>query len=182
MEKTIEIPFGAFDSELKGGEYTIPQGMRARIEGNKVILEPKESEDEKIRKNIITFLDELFSLGKNTNFDKWSKSDCAEWIAWMEKQGEQNPAWSEQDEANLQFAIDDFQFCVYNNQFPVVYNTEKHKEVLASLKSLKERCTWKPSDGQMQALELVVQYHAFANTDNREKIVALFNDLKKLKR
>ena len=49
-----------------------------------------ESEDERIMKNIITFLDELFSLGKNTNFDKWSKSDCAEWIAWLEKQGEQS--------------------------------------------------------------------------------------------
>jgi len=99
----------------------------------------KESEDERIMKNLITFLDELFSLGKNTNFDKWSKSDCAEWIAWLKKQCEQNPAWSEEDEANLQFAIDDFQFCVDNNQFPVVYNTEKHKEVLASLKSLKNR-------------------------------------------
>lgn len=99
----------------------------------------KESEDERIMKNIITFLDELFSLGKNTNFDKWSKSDCAEWIAWLKKQCEQTPAWSEEDEANLQFAIDDFQFCVDNNQFPVVYNTEKHKEVLASLKSLKNR-------------------------------------------
>lgn len=101
--------------------------------------ESKESEDERIMKNIITFLDELFSLGKNTNFDKWSKSDCAEWIAWLKKQGEQNPAQNEEDEANLQFAIDDFQFCVDNNQFPVVYNTEKHKEVLASLKSLKNR-------------------------------------------
>lgn len=48
-----------------------------------------ESEDERIMKNIITFLDELFSLGKNANFDKWAKSDCAEWIAWLKKQGEQ---------------------------------------------------------------------------------------------
>ena len=38
MERSeaIEIPFGAFDSELKGWEYTIPEGMKARIEGNKV--------------------------------------------------------------------------------------------------------------------------------------------------
>ncbi len=53
-----------------------------------VFPELKESEDERIMKNIITFLDELFSLGKNANFDKWSKSDCAEWIAWLKKQGE----------------------------------------------------------------------------------------------
>ena len=28
MEKTIEIPFGAKESELKGWEYTIPEDMR----------------------------------------------------------------------------------------------------------------------------------------------------------
>lgn len=44
----------------------------------------------RIRKNLIDFLEELSKLGKNTNFDKWSKSDCAEWVAWVEKQGEQN--------------------------------------------------------------------------------------------
>lgn len=46
----------------------------------------------RIRKDLIDFLEELSKLGKNTNFDKWSKSDCAEWIAWVEKQGEQKPA------------------------------------------------------------------------------------------
>lgn len=91
----------------------------------------------------------------------------------------QNPAWSEKDEKNLQFAIDDFQFCVDNNQFPVVYNTEKHKEVLALLKSLKERYTWKPSDEQMSQLECVVTQ----NKDNilGKELMTLFNDLKKLK-
>ena len=95
--------------------------------------------------------------------------------------GEQNPVWSEDDEANLQFAIDDFQFCVDNNQFPVVYNTEKHKEVLASLKSLKERYIWKPSNEQMSQLELIVQHDNFADQYQKEEIVTLFNDLKKLK-
>ena len=39
MEKTIEIP----------------EGYEARVEGNKVILEPKESEDERIRKELIQY-------------------------------------------------------------------------------------------------------------------------------
>ena len=54
-----------------------------------LIPELKESEDEKIRKDLITFLDEIWHLGKNANFDKWDKSDCSNWIAWLEKQGEQ---------------------------------------------------------------------------------------------
>ena len=83
-KETIEIPFGAKDSELKGWEYTIPEGMEARIEGNKVILEPKESEDERIKKAI---------------FQALSKKDAREVLlanglqvsdalAWLEKQGE----------------------------------------------------------------------------------------------
>ena len=47
-----------------------------------LIPELKESEDEKIRKDLITFLDEIWHLGKNANFDKWDKSDCSNWIAW----------------------------------------------------------------------------------------------------
>ena len=56
-----------------------------------LIPELKESEDEKIRKDLITFLDEIWHLGKNGNFDKWDKSDCSNWIAWLKKQGEQKP-------------------------------------------------------------------------------------------
>lgn len=54
-----------------------------------LIPELKESEDERIRKDLITFLDEIWHLGKNANFDKWDKSDCSNWIAWLEKQAEQ---------------------------------------------------------------------------------------------
>ena len=39
----------------------IPEGYEARIDGNKIILEPKESEDERIRK-------ELFDIFKTKNF------------------------------------------------------------------------------------------------------------------
>ncbi len=53
-----------------------------------LIPELKESEDEKIRKDLITFLDEIWHLGKNANFDKWDKCDCSNWIAWVNKQSE----------------------------------------------------------------------------------------------
>lgn len=68
--------------------------------------ELKETEDEKIRKDLITFLDEIWHLGKNANFDKWDKSDCSNWIAWLEKQGEQKPVeWSEKDEHKVKDII-----------------------------------------------------------------------------
>lgn len=71
-----------------------------------LIPELKESEDEKIRKDLITFLDEIWHLGKNANFDKWDKSDCSNWIAWLEKQAEQKPVeWSEYDEHKVKDII-----------------------------------------------------------------------------
>ena len=71
-----------------------------------LIPELKESEDERIRKDLITFLDEIWHLGKNANFDKWDKCDCSNWIAWLEKQGEQKPVeWSEYDEHKVKDII-----------------------------------------------------------------------------
>lgn len=43
--ETIEIPFGAKDSEFIKDEYFIPEGCKARIEGNKVIIEKIQEEE-----------------------------------------------------------------------------------------------------------------------------------------
>ena len=48
--KEIEIPFGAKDSELKGWEYIIPEGMEAEIKDGKIVVrekKPKLTEFEK---------------------------------------------------------------------------------------------------------------------------------------
>ena len=54
-KKTIEIPFGAKDSELNKFEYTIPEGYEARIDGNKVIIEQKVGKDEMIRQSLVEY-------------------------------------------------------------------------------------------------------------------------------
>lgn len=83
-ERFIEIPFGAFDSETIGWTYTIPEGLTAKIEDGKIIVEQKaESEDERIRKEIIAFLIEHDENGYVLH------SDRERWVAWLEKQKEQ---------------------------------------------------------------------------------------------
>lgn len=82
-EKNIEIPFGANDSELGGFEYTIPEGYEAEIKDGKVIVRKTESEDEKIRKEIINYF-KCQSRDEPTRKDIHNK-----WIAWLEKQCEQ---------------------------------------------------------------------------------------------
>ena len=93
MKPNIEIPFGAFDSELKGWEYTIPEGYTAEIKDGKIIVKEKESEDERINKAI---------------FKALSKKDAREVLlaegiqvsdalAYLEKQKEQKPAVSREE-------------------------------------------------------------------------------------
>ena len=93
-EKKIDIPFGAHDSELKGWEYTIPEGMEAIIKDGKVIVREKESEEERIRKELINFI--LYKAKGVSEEQEHS------WVVYLEKQKEQNPAeWSKEDREML---------------------------------------------------------------------------------
>ena len=73
--------------------------------------------------------------------------DC---LAWLEKQGEQNPAWSEDDELYLEDAI---------HAAKELYDANCGGDELVDwLKSLKNcvQPQWKPSEEQIQALEYQV--------------------------
>lgn len=45
--KDIEIPFGAFDSELQEFTYTIPEGYTAEIKEGKIIVKKEKSKNER---------------------------------------------------------------------------------------------------------------------------------------
>ena len=81
-KEIIEIPFGAFDSELCDFEYTIPEGHETEIKDGKVIVRKTKSEDEKIRKELIDIV------------KKYSSRyfvDLSKHINYLKKQGEQKP-------------------------------------------------------------------------------------------
>ena len=48
------------------------------------------SEGERIRNSLLEFLDDVWHMGKDANFDRWGKADCADWIAYLEKRKEEN--------------------------------------------------------------------------------------------
>lgn len=64
--ESIEIPFGAKDSEFIRDEYYIPEGCEARIEGNKVIIEKIHKEEE-----LTEFEKELVNIDKIASFIKY---------------------------------------------------------------------------------------------------------------
>ena len=69
-------------------EIEIPEGYKARIEGNKVIFESKDSEDERMRKGLIRHLKELREW-KVGSMSPIKVEECYDaWIAYLEKQKE----------------------------------------------------------------------------------------------
>lgn len=75
--ETIEIPFGAKDSEFIKDEYFIPEGCKARIEGNKVIIE-------KIQKDELTELQKTIEEDCECYVDLCNKGksreELREWV------------------------------------------------------------------------------------------------------
>lgn len=71
----------------------------------KVFPELKESEDEKSKKWILEYLYD--GLRKS---DEQFEGQFKAAIAWLEKQGEQKPAWSEEDERNYE----GIRSCIYH--------------------------------------------------------------------
>ena len=96
---------------------------------------------------------------------------CA--IAAVNKLYKQKPAeWSEEDEwkfSDILALLRGGENCHYNTP-----------DLFDWLKSLKERCTWKPSDEQMNAFKQVYDWYN-NNFAPSETLTSLYNDLKKLK-
>lgn len=139
MDYEKEIPFGAFDSELMHQEIYIPEGFKATIKGNRIILKKIESEDEKIRKWLLNFVQGIPNDG--LDFYNINKEQM---IAWLEKQGEPKQEWSETDENRFQNIIACIEDC---------YNEKDAQDLIRWLKSFKNRVQpkqeWSDKDKEM---------------------------------
>lgn len=204
---TLKIPFGAKDSGAF--EYTIPKGYIAEIKDGKVIVKKDESEDEKIRKELITHC-------RNTRcVTEEGAERISKWIAWLEKQGEQKPVikmktpeeslgvssneynkfvdeciygddkstWSkpelkEKEQKPSEWSVEDI--LMLSSCIEIMLTVDSTEEQQNWLKSLKDRYTWKPSDEQIEILEMVLTNESM--DDNVAGILReLREQLKKLK-
>ena len=89
-----------YSPTLNGGDYAIPEGYEAEIKDGKVIVRKKESEDERIMKDIITILSIGVACDESALYPG-AYTTLKEAIAYLEKQKEQHHEWSLQDEKNL---------------------------------------------------------------------------------
>lgn len=142
---------------------------RAAKEIELVLPELRESEDERIRKEIINFL-EL----PHPQFV--GKRDHEEWIAWLEKQGEQNNTdrKGDTDEIYQQEQDADWLMSIipqpnqYDKGYEDGYSAAKYNQ-------------WKPTDKQMEDFRMLLDYNIGVFDYVKFKSVdSLYEDLKKI--
>lgn len=182
----------AYDNSLekarKWYDANTNEGYRGIFEN--IFPELKESEDERIRKDIkqhFLHLDDSFP-------------DKAKWLAWLEEQGEKgtkgnnreipNSDWSEEDGKIFDRICDLIHSAAYENYDVDEDGSEcgEYAHIMRWLKSFKDRVQlqWKPCGEQINALKKakdgiigdVLNWHS----KDREQIDSLYNDLKKLMR
>ena len=163
MEKlTIEQKAKAYDEALeKAKSWHTDAQIDFKKSLETLFPELAESEDERIRKLCEALVRTCFTSELCT---KEEKDEC---IAWLEKQG-QKSAWSEEDEERLKSCLNILQAKGIMGVTETV-NTKW-------LKSLKDKCTWKPSKEQLKFL----QHYADQNNYDGTVLTSLLNDLKKL--
>lgn len=170
-------------------EHEIPEGYEAALERCKqwvagtsglnpgaspkevaeyLFPELTESEDERIRKEIISFIKEFEK-------DHYRCIDFRPWIAYLERQKEQRPAeWSEEDEIRKN-AIANWLVEQGNAKYSGFYAFQ----LIDWLKSLRPQPHWKPSEYQMQGLRRGI-VKAEEGSDAQNAMKSLYEDLKKL--
>ena len=120
----------------------------------KYFPELKESDDEKIRKVLI----ELVKCNERSGYFMFNNITTSSMLAWLEKQGEQKPAWSEEDEVMLKEALR-----MIERPGSIFKGEILTKKVADWLKSLKGRVQpqnrWKPSDEQIECLSDAIKHY-----------------------
>lgn len=132
-EKFIQDYTNHCSNELKGGGYhewlTPKQARRAvEIARDEMLKEFEKERDERIKKVIKQVLSE--STTEKDECYSNNRVTQQEVFAWLEKQGEQKPAWSIEDEDYLQYV---------NASVDNYFDVGLAKELRGWLYSLKER-------------------------------------------
>lgn len=111
--------------------------LKATLE--RIFPELKESEDERIRKELITHCKSIRCVTEE------GAEGVAKWIDWLEKQGEQKPAWSKEDDKILKSIIINIENLQFSEDMQEKYhhipneNKSYYQIKIDWLKSLKDR-------------------------------------------
>ena len=130
-------------------ELMVADGIITKECAEKYFPELKESEDEKIRQ-------ELYDSIRICN----SKKVADKYIAYIEKQRKQKPAWNDDDETRLKAIILNLEELQKHFAVP---STQYISKCIVWLEAIKNRVqshsNWKPTDEQIDALRYVAKHY-----------------------
>lgn len=160
-----------YNDKLRLAKEALDSGSYDKKTIEYIFPELAESEDERIRKGLI----HLVKSNKELSFgiDNYDGIKWSDILAWLERQGEQKPAWSEKDIFKIQ------RICKYLDNAKKYYaDITEVRECIDWLKSLKDRTQpqWKPSKEQMETL-----WNVYQGGKEQAELAILYNDLKKLR-
>ena len=135
----------------------------------KIFPELKESEDGRIRDFLIGFI-KVCRWAEKEDQGWPSKEEC---IAWLEKQDEQKPAWSEDDKRTYSEILDFFLGDIGTRCATI----DKQRHFGYWLKSLKPN-HWKPSEEQLRAI--INSAQGLYQCKEKEVLLDLYEQLKNL--
>jgi len=180
-------------------EIEIPEGYEARIEGNKVVLELRESEDERIRKdlvNVITWLKANPKLSSQYYHDRYDGM-----LAWLEKQvdveAEIEKAYKNADEVQYRKGFEDgvasvkptewseedidaIAIFLHDNSEGMLWSTAERLAKGLTEKLFRPQLHWKPSEDQIKALRKAVNKLAYTDVADSVTLSIMYDNLKKL--
>ena len=124
----------------------------------------EESENDRIRKELISFFTKRDEFTKSEPFDGLSNKQI---IAWLEKQGEQKPDWSDEDER--------IRKCLIRDQEKALDDVRKdkygHSEIISDLKEMyRERIDWLESLKDRVQLQSKQEWSEYDKTKLSEAI------------
>jgi len=180
IAKTTKQKAEAYDRalELAKSFYEGPDLIWDYGDLERLFPELKQSEDEKIRKELIEHVKDQQSsfISAPDCRDKYEEEENNKynsWLAWLDKQGKQRFDWSEEDEEHYKACL---------QYFDEVKPDMVYYKDYQWLKSLKDhvhpQTPWKPTASQMSQLKWI----AHQNADNMigKELMTLYDELKKL--
>lgn len=145
----------------------VADGQVSQEVAEKYFPELAESEDEKIREQILDYF-----VAKKVNEPQ---PILDSWIAWIKRQGEQKPAgWSEDDKNHVKSILSTIECC--KAQFPNAQAVvEAYNADIDWIKSLRPQSHWKPTDEQMEYLAKAI---VTLGDEGNCKTASILNDLR----
>ncbi len=174
-------------------EHEIPEGYEVRIEGNKIIIERKKSDDEKIREMMIQYFTEMKEKGGSSSLP------YDDVLAYLERQEEQKPTHVPKFKVgdNIKYRGDIYEITTIetNNNgsfyYVSVIGTPSDPDDVKTcigpagekdIRLLSSQSHWKPSKDEITAIEVAVKYLLAHTSDEqlRKNVISVFEHLKQL--